>query len=157
MSENNNLQIVNKINELLDGDLKNNALEFVNYLHAKQLTPQQWFDPTYWRVPFEENYLCGIVFNENKWRFWFWSGDYNGELDDKSIETVHDYVRPCINCTTDCQFGKDTTVFGKEFINTCIQFPIQFENPDVNTLECIKKLLEYWKTATPNNYSWHYR
>ncbi len=150
-------KIEDEILELLDSDLKERSLGFAAYLRENQLTPQPWFGPGFWRVTYEQHYLCGIHLDKNRWRFWFWSGDYNNKLNEKFIEAALDHVRPCINCTTDCQFGKDTTVFGREFINTCIQFPIQFENPDNSTLECIKELLEYWKTAAPNSYSWHYR
>ena len=157
MSEKIELKIEDEIYKILDGELQENALKFAAYLNENQLIPQRWFSLGFWRVPYEQHYLCGIHIKKDNWRFWFWSGDYSGEFDEKFLETVLDHVRPCITCTTDCQFGKDTTIFGKEFINTCIQFPIQFENPDDSTLECIKKLLEYWKKAAPNNYSWHYR
>jgi len=37
------LTIEDKIHEMLDGDLNERALKFINYLHANQLTPQQWY------------------------------------------------------------------------------------------------------------------
>jgi len=50
----------------------------------------------------------------------------------------------------------DMTIFGKKFSNTCFQFPIQFENPNIDTLEYIKKLIEYWKMTAPHNTDkWH--
>jgi len=150
------VKIADEMREMLDNELQKNALNFCDYLNEKQLIPNRWFGPGFWRVPYKQHYLCGIHIKKDAWRFWFWSGDYSSEFDEKYLRTAIDHVRPCINCTTDCQFGKNTKIFGKEFINTCVQFPIQFENPDDNTLECVKKLLEYWKTATPNNYSWHY-
>ena len=150
-------QIEAEIRELLDGDLKERALGFTDYLRANHLTPRQWFGPGYWRVPHGKDYLCGIVLNKDRWRFWFLKGDYSGEFDEGSIKAVHDHVRPCIECGGECPKGKDTTVFGKEFSNTCFQFPVQFENPDGGTLESIKGLIEYWKTAATYSDSWHVR
>lgn len=148
-------RIEDEILELLDGDLKEIALGFAAYLRANQLTPRQWFGPGYWRVPHEKDYLCGIVVNQNRWRVWFFSGDYSGELDKGLIGAVHDSVRPCVSCVDDCPKGKDMTVFGKVFTNTCCQFPVQFENPVGSTLEYMKRLIEYWKDAAPRSDSWH--
>ncbi len=108
-------KIENEILELLDGDLKESALGFAAWLNANKMTPQLWFGPGFWRVPYGSDYLCGIV------------------------------------------VGKDTIVFGRAFENTCFQFPVQFENPDGDTLEDIKKLIEYWKDASPSSDSWHVR
>jgi hypothetical protein len=148
-------QIEEEILELLDGDLKEAALGFVAYLRANHMTPRQWFGPNYWRIPYENNYLCGIVVNKNRWRFWFFSGDYSGEFKEEFIKAVQDGVGFCISCVDDCPKGKDITIFGKEFKNACFQFPVQFENPNGSTLECIKSLIEYWKGAAPCSDSLH--
>lgn len=150
-----NPEIEEEIIKLLDGDLKESAMGFVAYLRANQMTPRQWFGPNYWRIPYEKNYLCGIHMKKDIWRFWFFSGDYSGEFDKGFIKAVQDGVKQCVSCTDDCPKGKDTIVFGKEFSNTCFQFPVQFENPDGSTLEYIKELLEYWKEVAPHSDSWH--
>ena len=159
MSENNiNPKIEDDVLTFLDGELKESALGFIAYLNEKQMAPRLWFGPPgYWRIPWDSYYLCGIHLKKDNWRFWFFTGDYSGEFDRNLINTVHDYVRPCVSCTTDCVFGKDTTGFGTEFVNTCYQFPIQIENPDSNTLEMVKALIEYWKGAAPNSDGWHVR
>ena len=150
-------QIEAEILERLDGDLQERALGFAAYLRANDLTPRQWFGPGFWRVPHEKNYLCGIVVEKDRWRFWFLKGDYSGEFAEGFVKAVHDHVRPCIECGGECPKGKDTTVFGKEFANTCFQFPVQFENPSGSTLEWIKELIEYWKKAATHSDSWHVR
>ena len=149
-------QIEEEILELLEGDLKEAALGFVAYLRANQMTPRQWFGPTYWRIPYGNNYLCSILMNKNKWRIFFFSGDYKGEFEEGFIKTVQGSVTPCISCVDDCPKGKDMTVFGKEFTNACFQFPVQFVNPDGSTLEYVKELLKYWKEVAPHSDSWHY-
>ena len=149
------LRIEDKIHELLDGHLKETALVFAAYLRTNQMAPLQWFGPNYWRIPNEKNYLCGIVINKNRWRFWFFSGDYSGEFIEEFIKDVHDNVGFCVSCVDDCPKGKEMKIFGKEFTNTCFQFPIKFENPDDSTLECIKLLIKYWKDVAPQSDSWH--
>ncbi|MEN6316597.1 MAG: hypothetical protein ABFD25_20370 [Clostridiaceae bacterium] len=149
-------QIEEEILELLEGDLKETALGFVAYLRTNQMTPRQWFGPNYWRIPYEKNYLCSIFMNKDKWRVFFFSGDYKGEFEEGFVKAVQDSVMPCVSCTgDDCPKGKEMTVFGKEFTNTCFQFPVQFVNPNGSTLEYIKELLEYWKEVAPHSDSWH--
>ncbi len=152
-----NTVIEDEIRACLDVETRETALSFIAYLNERQLTPKRWFGLGYWRIPYEDHYLCGIHLKKDGCRFWFWSGDYSGAYDDQFMQAVYDHVRPCIKCTADCKFGKDTVIFGKDFQNTCIQFPIQFETTGNNGLECVKQLLEHWKTAAPNEYSWHYR
>ena len=111
----------------------------------------------YLETLYEKYYLFGIFINQpDKFRIYFYRGDYNGEFDEKFVKAVHDNVAPCINCGGECPKGMDMTIFGKKFSNTCFQFPIQFENPDIDTLEYIKKLIEYWKITAPHNTDkWH--
>jgi len=155
------MTIEKMIRKHLNGETKETALGFIAYLNANEMTPKQWFNSDFWRIPYENFYLCGIHLRKDSWHFWFWSGDYSGELDDAFIKAVHDHVGTCVSCHGDntdiCPKGKTQTVFGKEFANACIQFTVQFENPDGNALEQIKKLIKYWKTAAPNEFSWHYR
>jgi len=155
MAETNSPEIEDVIPEFLDGELKERALGFVGYLAANQLTPQQWFSRNFWRVSCGKNYLCGIVVEKNRWRFWFWKGEYSGLHGENFVQQIHDHVRPCISCGSECPKGIDTIVFGKEFANTCFQFPVQFENPDSNALEHIKELIEYWKGVDPPSDAWH--
>jgi hypothetical protein len=157
MSEINCPRIEDEIQEFLQGDLQERALGFAFYLNEMKMTPKLWFGPTYWRVPYGENYLCGIVLNKDRFRFWFFKGNYNGTFEDEFTKTVWEHVKPCIDCGGDDPKGIDTTVFGKEFAYTCFQFPIQFENPDNDTLGHIKKLIEYWKGVVPPSDSWHAR
>jgi hypothetical protein len=144
-----------EILKLLDGDLKETALGFVTYLGANQMTPRHWFGSNAWRVPYGEYYLCGIIVNKDGWRVLFFRGDYQGEFEQGFIKAVQDSVRPCVSCEDSCPKGKDLLVFGKEFPNACFQLPVQFDNPNGNTLEYIKELIEYWKEVAPHSDSWH--
>ena len=157
MSEQSTPKFENEIRELLDGDLMERALVFAKYLNENGLTPRLWFGPTYWRVPYETNYLCGIKLDKGLWRFWFFQGDYGGELDEGIKDTVREKVGTCTECSGDCKPVPSMTVFGKEFSDVCCNFPIQFENPDENTVEEIKGLMDYWKGVAPRSESWHVR
>ena len=147
------------IRKHLNGETKETALGFIAYLNANEMTPKQWFNSDFWRIPYENHYLCGMKLYKDGWVFWFWSGDYSGAPGDELIQFVQENVTACVDCVGEdhCKKGKDTTVFGKEFTRTCIQFPLQINNPDGNALKMIKQLLAYWKTAAPNEFSWHYR
>jgi hypothetical protein len=155
MSEKNDPAIEDVIRELADGILRQTALGFATYLQEHRMTPCLWFNRNYWRVPYEGNYLCGMLVKKDEWRVWFFSGDYSGEFEEGFIKAVQDSVRPCVSCVDDCPKGKDLSVFGKEFQNACFQFPVQFDNPNESTLEYIKELIEYWKKVAPHSDSWH--
>lgn len=151
-------RIEDELLELPDGDAKENALAFAAYLNANRLAPRRWFGPGYWRVPHEGNYLCGIVVDRQRWRVWFFWGDYGGEFDGALLRTVHDAVRPCVRCTgDDCPKGREAAIFCENFSDVCFQFPIQFENPNAAELDCIKELISYWKGVAPYSDSWHCR
>ena len=146
----------------LDDELKESALGFIAYLNANQLTPRQWFGPGYWFIPWENMNLCGIHlygFNSGKdsngWVFWFFSDGYGGEAGEELIKLVHDHVGQCGDCGGECTKGVDMTIFGKEYANVCIQFPVRIEDPDSSTLERIKALIEHWKKAAPTSKGMH--
>ena len=140
----------------LDGDIRDSALEFAAWSRVNGLAPRQNGGPAHWKIPWKDFYLCCIRFDPNKWNIRFFAGNYSGEHDEEFIKAVQDHVGPCVACMDQCPKGKDMTIFGKDFANLCVEFTVQFENPDRGSLEHIKKLLEYWKTAGPSD-SWHYR
>ena len=147
-------EIEDEIVKRLDGDLRERALGFVVWLNENNMAPKQWFSPAIWKTPTPggKYYSFGIFMNRpGEFRLYFYRGDYKGEFDEGFLKTVHDHVRPCVDCGGDCPKGRDMTIFGKEFSNTCFQFPIQFENPNTATLEYIKELIEYWKVIAPYN------
>lgn len=144
--------------ELADGDLRRAALDFVSYLREKNMAPRLWFHQNYWRVPHDGHYLCALLVDRERWRVFFFLGDYGGEFEEGWVRTVQDNVRPCVSCTGgDCPKGRETTVFGRKFANTCYQFPVQFVNPDERAVACIKELIEYWKGVAARSESWHAR
>ena len=56
------------------------------------------------------------------------------------IEIIHKNVLPCVHGQKSCGTGKTETIFGKEFHGV---HGVLFKNPDAETLDCIKKNLEF--------------
>ena len=146
-------QIEDEINERLDNELKESALKFIAHLSANQMTPLRWFGQGYWKIPgapIGKKSLFGIHlygFNprahNNGWVLWFFPGGYSGEADEEVIKLVRDNVGYCVKCSSECSKGVDMTIFGREYTNMCCQFPVRIENPDDETLEKIKKLVDF--------------
>jgi hypothetical protein len=69
----------------------------------------------------------------------------NFPLDDRIKEIAWKNVDICKNCGG-CNLGTGTSkiIFGREFDNVC-RTTMKFINPDVKTLECLKKIVEIRK------------
>lgn len=52
-------------------------------------------------------------------------------------------MKPCTACLKACPKGLEIPVFDKKGV--CRQFPLKVENPDNDTLEYVKELMEYRK------------
>jgi len=143
-------EIEKEIRKYLDGDLKERALEFAAWLRANGMAPQGG------KIPYGGKYLCMIQIEQKQlWRLTFFMCDYSGDYDEGFTRAVQDHLQFCRACHDPCTGGMDITVFGNEYKNVCSQLTVQFENPDADTLEHIKQLLEYWK-AVPDTVSWHF-
>ena len=160
-------QIIPKIEDEilshLNENMRKSALNFIAYLNENELTPRLWFCPGFWIVPYGEHNLFGIHlygFNsgtdKNGWVFWFFSGDYSGSTDNEVIGLVQKNAGQCVKCTGDCTSqGVDVSLFGKEFKNLCYQFPVRIDDPDNETLEKVKRLIEFWKEIAPRSNGLH--
>jgi len=149
MSENTVMKMEDKIHEFLDGDLKEIALKFAEYLNESNLAPINVGKDSC-KIPYNEHHICMIQFEPNQWKFTFFYGDYNSEFDQDFIKTVQKNLKFCSPCH-DCTGALDAMIFGENYSNLCSQLTIQFTNPDNTTLENIKKLLEYCKDMIPNS------
>lgn len=147
-------QIEEIIPELLDGELKETALEFVAYLRAKKHTPR-YSSINSWRISHKGKCVCYIKMShkmvKNIWCVVFYLDEYKYEFSEGFKKAVQDNLKPCEACLKACPKGLKLTVFGKEFIGICRHFPIQFENPNDHTLEYLKELIEYRKGLIDTN------
>lgn len=158
MSEQKKYNIIeDAITELLNGELRENALSFASYLNENQLAPNMsaWGKITY------NGYNLGWmqVGEKNNWLFEIFNfldfGDFNDE-DDEFTEAVHNHVKICDTpCHDECWRAKDAKIFGKEFKSVCSQHSCSFINPDSKTIKHIIKLIEYSKKTIPYSQQYH--
>jgi hypothetical protein len=155
-------KIEHSIYEALSGDMQKNALELASFLRINEMLFERgkgyWEDKYYWMIKFKEEYVCFILIgSEDKtepesWIIWSDDSDSNCYADfplNKKIKKIFwENVNFCGNCGG-CSHnknpgGKNKTIFGKEFANVCIT-AMKFTNPDIETIECIKKMVEIRK------------
>ena len=155
------------IGEALTGDAQKNALEFVSYLRANEMLFERccngyWEDKLYWMIKYKNEYVCFILINDSEdktepdgWIIWFddsnsnWFADFS--LDERTKETAWKHTDICGNCGG-CKNpgGSHKIIFGKEFDNVCIT-TMRFDNPDAETCECVKKLVDIRKSDILRN------
>ena len=143
-----NKRIEDAFNEFLDGDELKNALDFTEFIKANEMI----YDGEY-EIHYREKCVCYIdTPNESNkwWRVWT-VGDYSNEhkgfqVDERMKEIAWANVVKCGNCDdVSCDPGKTEVIFGKEFTNVCNgvgSLAMRFTNPDVDALECAKKMVE---------------
>jgi len=147
------------INDLLEGENKENALNLAAYLKENDMPP----NITNWgKVRYNNEYNIGRMTVENKdnWCFEIFSSlhfQYGYEDDDADfVKAVHDRVHICnAPCHDQCWRAKDVKVFGKEFKSVCSQHSGEFVNPNATEIGYIKKLIEYRKREKPYPQQWH--
>lgn len=160
--------IENFINDSLTEEAQKNALAFVAFLIANEMIfvrgKGYWKDQLYWMIKYKDEYMCYILINgsgsEEKFAPWtIWSDDSDSNwfadlpLDEHTKEIAWKNVDICENCGG-CQNpgGSHKTIFGKEFNNVC-RTTMRFINPDVDALECVKKMVELRKSDIIRNIS----
>jgi len=162
MPENKNtqLKIENDLSNTLSGNKLENALDFVTFLRENEI-------PLDYNAP-ESSYggwngaVGGVVGNSigyvtfngdtsgvGPWTFWLNSCDFAGSdlADDEFKNAIWAFASPCGKCNENwekCMGSGKKTILGKEFENQC-HSPLMFINPDVKTLDSIKKFILYLK------------
>jgi len=137
--------IEDELRKALSGDLLENVLNFVAYLKEIGMTIHP-DDPN--RFTYMGEYTCILVFFDD---MLFICDcpicEHDGFPIEESLkEFAQANVKKCDNhqeCDHEAK-GATKTIFGKEFDNLCSS-EIQFFNPDAESFEKIKKLMEYWK------------
>jgi len=143
------------INDTLKDDMWKNALDFIGHLRADEgfsVSNEKEGDKSFW-VKYKGKLVCEISMNGSEnfskvWTVWVY-GDCIGEHEDSSVSegvkaVAWASITPCRNCGAECSPGRRKTVFGKAFDNVC-QTTLMFENPDTETLDCMKKIVDISK------------
>ena len=152
-------KIEDGIHECLDGDRKKNSLEFVAYLRANKLNPL-WATPLSWKVSLKNEGVCYIKlfaggrpgYNDREAGDWIvnphggFKGGYESIFsDDKGKEISWANIKYCIGCSKVCVGEKKwrrVSVLGREFDKVCKNVVFNWSNPDADTIEYIKKMIE---------------
>ena len=159
-------QIEDVINDVLIGNAKKNALEFVAYLRTSdmqfEIEKGYWEDKYYWGIKYNNEYVCFILISsEDKTdpEIWtIWSDDSGSvsfgddSLNEHLKEIIWNHVGVCENvnkCFDGCK-KSHKTIFGKGFDNVC-GTAMRFYNPDNETLECLKIIVEVRKNNILKN------
>ena len=145
------------IGEVLIGDAQKNALEFIAYLTSNEMQFERakgyWEDKYYWVIWYKDKIVCFILISsEDKtdpesWIIWSddsdsdWFADF--PLDEHIKEIFWENIDICGNCGY-CSGGTHKMIFGKEFDNVC-RTTMRFDNPNAETLKCVKKMVEIRK------------
>ena len=159
--EKNYATIEEAINDLLNGEAKENALNLATYLKENNMSPNM---SNYGKVRYNDEYNIGWmgVEGKEKWYFEVFSSLHYyavaGFVDDDAdfVEAVHKRVQIChAPCHEQCWRAKDVNVFGKEFKSVCSQHSEAFINPNATEVGYIKKLIEYRKREKPYIEQYH--
>ena len=158
MSEKNETKsIEEKIREILNGDAQKNALDFVVFLKANEISldydankSEHWFGNGIGEdVGNGTGYLV-ITDNQNfpgPWTLWVNFCDFDGSdsADEEFKNAIWAFSSPCGRCNENwgkCRGSGKKTILGKEFENRC-HSPLAFHNPDAKTVEHMKTFLLY--------------
>jgi hypothetical protein len=148
------------IGNALTGETRQNAADFFEYLIRSEIKLDRgkgyWEDKLYWMAKYKGEYVCFVLINDGTdktepigWVIWLDGGGENwsdnSALDERTKEIAWEHVDICGNCGG-CAHpgGSYKTIFGKGFDNVCVT-AMRFDNPDAETIECVKKLVELRK------------
>jgi len=156
-------KIENFISEVLVGNTQKSAFEFVAYLRTNEMQFEKaggyWEDKLYWVVWYRDETVCFIELKDDRSDPWtVWSDDSGSNTfgdcspDENIKEIIWKNVVICENaekCFDGCKKSRKK-IFGKEFDNVC-GTAIKFENPNAETVECMKKMIDIRKSDIIRN------
>ena len=138
-----------KIKGALNGDMLKNALDFVAYMKANEMTLNVHTTV----FSYLDKEVCCLTLDGNAhpagpWSIYWMTFDVYEQDDFKVDEQLKKFALANIHfCSTghcDNSPGKPRTIFGNKFDNVCY-CPLHFKTPDAEALENIKKLIELRK------------
>lgn len=148
-------KIENMIDDNLYGQLKNDAIDFVNFLRANKMSPQ-WASTNSYALSYKNRRVCIIKINKEEWALWL-NTQYNDEFnvcfasEQKDMQNILlSKLVYCFSCGK-CAPGHNITILGKEIKNACYCPVIRLINPNEIELDCAKKLVLLRKAAIAEN------
>jgi len=160
---------------VLDGDMRNIALDFCAYLRANNMK-LVWANENGWRATYNGKIICSIRLATDSWKKSKHLKDMYGNhswnvtpyiernlnkyehiiMNEGLQNFIWDNVHKCMFCRTPCH-GKmppyrDKVVLGKKIEKICHGRELTWVfDPDEAAIDCIKRLLELEKQARDNN------
>jgi len=149
------MEIKDALRNNLEGERLANALDFVDYLIEKGLTPKMEWDNGV-RFVKNEKSPCMVVFFKNAQNNGEWficdvpvvsEPEWHLLSDDLKAFIVANIKICNVHQGNPCGCGSEPGVskhiFGKDYTNLCTS-EIQFINPEVNVLDQLKEIIEWW-------------
>ena len=154
-------EIEDVINNVLKDDVQGNILDLLTHIRKNDENGNYFInindenDESGWSV---KNLGFIVITGSDDfpgpWTMWLDVdniGEYSEFTVDEHIkEFAWSNVSPCGSCGGECSPGKSTKVFGKGFDNTC-QANLMFINPDANTVNNMKKIIDIKKNEFQNH------
>lgn len=143
------------IDSYLKGQLRDDAIEFVNFLRANKMSPQ-WASTDSYALSYKSRRVCIIKINDGEWSLWL-STQYNDDLNVCFSGEKEDTQKIVLNNIIYCQYcgkcapGLNITILGKQLQNACYCPVIRLQNPNQTELDCAKKLVILRKAAINEN------
>ena len=160
--------IEDAIGEILKGDAQKNALDLAGHIRAGEgagdfsIGKLNEEDHSFWVAKKKgENVCCVLMNGSNPESFTVWvcgddiGGRAGAAVDGQTKEAAWANVFfPCGSCGSGCSpESRRKTVFGKNFDDVCtaeLGVAMQFENPDGDTLDFVKKIVDVRKSDIAN-------
>ena len=130
----------------LNGDTLINANDFAQFLDEEGLLA----GGEHGSITYNEKIICYMHMDGNNelpgpWTVWS-DGDYTEDTPSLTLNTeekdiVWANINICGDCGAKCAPGKTKSIFGRSFDNVC-SAPLQFCDPQGETLICLKKILK---------------
>jgi hypothetical protein len=155
----NSQSVESHINKSLTGVAAQNALDLVAYLEEQNMqfelsTTDYWRDKQYWYVKYQNKFVGFILINgynpvkdETEPEGWvFWSDNYNSSLfaDFTLEESTKEIAYKHVDIGT-CGGGLTVNLFGQVFTPVCNGTTFRFDNPNIEELVALKKLVDIRK------------
>jgi len=154
------LKIENQLTAALDGDNLANALDYISFMRARGISPE---NPDSNVFMYRHECVCVLVEypvdNVPGWTIFM--GDYNSALTrsdyqdfpvDASVRAFAlAHLSTCGGCGCGFQPGRRISIFGEQRDNLCTSI-IAIRNPDAEELELVKQLTEVWRHSITDAY-----
>lgn len=154
------------ISELLEGEKRHIALDFVAYLRENRMPPT-WASANSWKASYKNKGVCYIKLDQHGKNVWKvnpitdHSKDYDAFTDKENLrEIIWKNVAYCTRChpntcapkgCADTFCGMRKVYWGREIDGVCRGGDTSFVNPDEQAIQCLKKMFAFKRQTIEGN------